>query len=59
MSIGKAIELLHTSIDLSSKALDGETDPAMIEVLTFVSEQLELVIRMLEEDRPAIRLNGD
>lgn len=57
MTLAKAANLLRQSLELCGRALDGETDPATIEGLNFVREQLEIAIARIEEaERPAIPL---
>ena len=59
MSAKKAVELLHSALDLCGKVLDEETDPRIIAGMRGVVGELEAVIRLLEEDRPAIPLNDN
>lgn len=59
MSAKRAVELLHSALDLCGKVLHEETDPRTIAGMRGVVGELEAVIRLIEQDRPAIPMNDN
>lgn len=56
MNAARALDLLRRAFDLCGQALDGETDRATVEAITFAREQLCAAIGLLEQDGPDIPL---